>query len=41
MEMLSGSIDNLVFVEEGYMNCLDKKEQSETSHWYTLIKREA
>lgn len=41
MEMLSDSIDNLVFVEEGYMNCLDKKEQSETSHWYTLIKREA
>lgn len=26
------------FVEEGYMNFLDKKEQSETSHWYALLK---
>ena len=26
------------FVEEGYMDFLDKKEQSETSHWYALLK---
>ena len=26
------------FIEEGYMNFLDKKEQSETSHWYTVLR---
>ena len=26
------------FIEEGYMNFLDKKEQSETSHWYAVLR---
>ena len=25
-------------IEEGYMNFLDKKEQSETSHWYAVLR---
>ena len=26
------------FIEEGYMDFLDKKEQSETSHWYAVLR---
>ena len=26
------------FIEEGYMNFLDKKEQSETSHWDAVLR---
>ena len=26
------------FIEEGYMNFLDKKEQSEMSHWYAVLR---
>lgn len=26
------------FIEEGYMNFLDKKEQLETSHWYAVLR---
>ena len=31
-------INGVEYIEEGYMNFLDKEEQSETSHWYALLK---
>ena len=37
MELLKSQIRSIEFVEEGYMDVLDKEEQSETSHWYALF----
>ena len=31
-------INGVEYIEEGYMNFLDKEEQSETSHWYALLQ---
>ena len=31
-------MEGVEFIEEGYMNFLDKKEQSETSHWYAVLR---
>ena len=37
LELLRSNIRSLDIVEEGYMDVLDKEEQSETSHWYALF----
>ena len=31
-------INGVEYIEEGYMNFLDKEEQTETSHWYALLQ---
>ena len=31
-------MDGVEFMEEGYLNFLDKEEHSETSHWYALFR---
>ena len=31
-------IKGVEYIEEGYMNFLDKEEQTETSHWYALLQ---
>ena len=38
MELMQKYMNSIEFLEEGYMDFLDKKEQSETSHWYALFK---
>ena len=39
MSFIDKYMDEVECIEEGYMDFLDKKEQSETSHWYSLIRR--
>ena len=31
-------INGVEYIEEGYMNFLDKEEQAETGHWYALLQ---
>lgn len=31
-------MNGVEFIEEGYLNCLDKEEHAETSHWYALFR---
>ena len=38
MALMQKCMSSIMFLEEGYMDFLDKKEQSETSHWYSLFK---
>lgn len=35
--MIRKAMGSVEITEEGYMDVLDKKEQSETSHWYALF----
>jgi ubiquinone/menaquinone biosynthesis C-methylase UbiE len=39
IDLIKAYMGNVEYLEEGYMDFLDKKEQSETSHWYSLIRR--
>ena len=36
--LIDECINGAKYIEEGYMNFLDKEEWSETSHWYALFK---
>ena len=36
--LIDECINGVEYIEEGYMNFLDKEEQSETSHWYALLQ---
>ena len=38
LELIGKNITSVDYIEEGYMDVLDKKEQSETSHWYSLFR---
>ena len=37
LDLMNGLTDDLHIVEEGYFEQLDKKELSETSHWYIIL----
>lgn len=39
LDLMSGLTDDLHIVEEGYFEQLDKKELSETSHWYIILNK--
>ena len=36
--LIDECINGAKYIEEGYMNFLDKEEWSETSHWYALLQ---
>lgn len=36
--LIDECINGAKYIEEGYMNFLDKEERSETSHWYALLQ---
>lgn len=36
--LIDECINGVEYIEEGYMNFLDKEERSETSHWYALLQ---
>ena len=36
--LIEECMNGVEFIEEGYLQCLDKKEHAETSHWYALFK---
>ena len=40
LDFIRQSMEMVEFYEEGYMDLLDKKEQSETSHWYAIFRCE-
>lgn len=39
-ELIEENMKPIVVEEDGFMDILDKKEQSETSHWYSLFRCE-
>ena len=39
LDLMSSLTDDLHIVEEGYFEQLDKKELSETSHWYIILNK--
>ena len=36
--LIEECMNGVEFIEEGYLDCLDKKEHEETSHWYALFR---
>lgn len=38
VNLINSNMGEVEFIEEGYMDFLDKKDALETSHWYSLIK---
>ena len=36
--LIEECMNGVEFIEEGYLQCLDKEEHAETSHWYALFK---
>lgn len=36
--LIEECMDGVEYIEEDYINFLDKKEQSETSHWYAIFQ---
>ena len=36
--LIDECMNGVEFIEEGYLQCLDKEEHAETSHWYALFK---
>ena len=36
--LIEECMNGVEFIEEGYLQCLDKEEHAETSHWYGLFK---
>ena len=39
LELMSGLTNRVQILKEGYFEQLDKKELSETSHWYIFLKK--
>lgn len=40
VELINDNMGTIIVEEDGFMDFLDKKEQSETSHWYSLFRCE-